>query len=107
MIETVIAAAVATSPVVDTYFQDALKDHATARIEAVKEPSEREWDYKCGIFSTKCKPEKFQALTHCYRVNAKNGYGAYTGWVYWVLGERDGKIFFADNIEYRYKQYCS
>lgn len=101
------ALALATAAPVDAYYREALRDYDSAKIEVIREPYPDTWRIRCGILQmTACKKGEYPATVHCYRVNAKNAYGAYTGWVYWWLAEVGGKIFSAGDDRYGIEKYC-
>lgn len=101
-----LLAALAASPAVDAYLNDILRDPETARVEQVKEPSPFDWKRACLEPGMGCKRVTFTGTMHCYRVNAKNAYGGFTGWRYWWMLERDGVIVTGNDDRYGVWKYC-
>lgn len=101
-----VAAALATSPAVDAHLRNILRDYDSARIEPILEPRPIEWKVRCGLLQRGCKSETFDATMHCYRINGKNAYGGYTGWVYYWFLERDGVIVYDGDDRYSLHKYC-
>lgn len=102
------AAAIATSPVVDAELRGILREYDSAQIEAISLPRTTEWKDRCGLLwlAFGCKNQQFIGTMHCYRINGKNAYGGYTGWVYYWFLERDGSIYDYGDQSYLVRQYC-
>lgn len=64
------------------YIIASLKDPESARIEQARPPRKGP---ALGYRPERFFPPAF-GWTACYRVNAKNSYGGYTGYKYWVVG---------------------
>lgn len=76
-------AADALDPNVKAYFDDALKDPFSARIEQTRGPRTGALQEFKGLLFGGTKP--IDGTYVCYRVNAKNSYGAYAGWKQYVF----------------------
>lgn len=95
-----------TAAPVDAYLQEVLRDYDTAKIERVRAPYRDIWTVRCGLLQRGCKKGSYPAEMHCYRVNAKNGYGAYTGWVYYWFVVVDGKVMQTGDDRASVEQHC-
>jgi hypothetical protein len=96
----------AIAPPVEAHYREVLLDFESARIERVKAPYPDIWKVRCGLLARDCTKGSYPALLHCYRVNAKNAYGGYTGWVYYWLVEINGRVFASGDDRYGVERYC-
>lgn len=102
----VLAALIVVSPIVDANLRQTLKDYDSAKIEAVAEPREIPWRVRCGFLSAGCVRADFPVMMHCYRVNAKNSYGGYTGWRFHWFAVHDDKVVSSGDDRYNLARYC-
>jgi hypothetical protein len=72
--------------VVDSWLQDHLLDFEGARLKLIFGPKQMRFK-KTAIL-------KVEGETACYDINAKNAYGAYTGWDRTLFVVRDGKVVY-------------
>ena len=106
MLDLIAAIALAgVDPAVDAHLKLELLDYDSAKVEPIKPPFESVLTQKASIFSK--KPDTTTTvMVHCYRVNAKNRFGGYTGWKISMFHVVDGKVTYSrQSPEGRYTIY--
>lgn len=76
---------------IQAYFREVLRDYGSAQIEEVTPPKKvRFRQYGISGWNQLTTHEEWLV---CYRVNAKNAYGAFTGWETYPIFVRDDGAF--------------
>ena len=96
----------AIDPVIDAKLRDVLRDYDSAKVELTSWPHPFHYTIRCGLLSVGCHREDYDATSTCVRINAKNGYGGYTGWEYYYFIVYGEKVLYYGSYEFEYKQFC-
>lgn len=78
-----------------SWLEDNLRDFDSAKIEETRAPRRGYHTYLVGFVHKNSRP----AWYVCYRVNAKNAYGGYAGWVTYMFAFQGEELLGAQSSE--------